>query len=355
MCTGIRMTADNKDVVYARTLEFDVPVPMWLGYVPRGMDFQGTTPTGVNGLKWTTKYAVGGQVGAGNRPGMGDFFSCVDGMNEHGLVAGIFNLPGYTTFADVDATTQDKALAIWEAPLFVLSNYKSVDEVKAGIAAGDFIVAATEFAFTAKAKGILPNHMRVGDATGATIVVEFSNGNEPPNVFDAPTGVCCNSPSYPFHQEHILLYDNLTPYNPAGPFSPTSQEYKNTMGQGYVGMPGGSGSMDRFVRAYLYSRDAHAGATGEDAVWAALHTMNNFDIPPGIQRNVSAVDKSESSEFTLYIVIADTANCVYYMRTHANNEVFKLDVKAQDPNGTKVLQDNSPEQPKRAVTEVSFA
>lgn len=355
MCTGIRLTADNKDVVYARTLEFDVPVPTCLGYVPRGLQFQGTTPTGTDGITWTTKYAVGGQVGKGSRPGMDEFVECVDGMNEHGLVAGIFNLPGYTTFADVDAGNKDKALAIWEAPLYVLSNYTTVAEVKAGIAAGDFVVAATEFAFTADAKGILPNHMRVGDATGATIVVEFSNGNEPPNVFDAPTGVCCNSPSYEFHQEHILLYDNLTPYNPSGPFSPSSQEYKNTMGQGYVGMPGGSGSMDRFVRAYLYSRDAYPGAKGEDTVWAALHTMNNFDVPPGIQRNVSAVDKSESSESTLYIGIADTANLAYYIRTQVNNNVYRIDLKAQDPTGTAMIQDDSPGKPTRAVIDAVLA
>ena len=33
MCTGIRLTADNGDVVYARTMEFDTPLPECIGSV----------------------------------------------------------------------------------------------------------------------------------------------------------------------------------------------------------------------------------------------------------------------------------------------------------------------------------
>jgi penicillin V acylase-like amidase (Ntn superfamily) len=62
MCTGIRLKADNGDVVYARTLEFDMPLPSTLGYVPRGQSFVGTTPTGQDGLHWNNRHACAGSI-----------------------------------------------------------------------------------------------------------------------------------------------------------------------------------------------------------------------------------------------------------------------------------------------------
>ena len=41
MCTGIKLTADNGDIVYARTMEFDTPLPECIGYFPRGQGFVG--------------------------------------------------------------------------------------------------------------------------------------------------------------------------------------------------------------------------------------------------------------------------------------------------------------------------
>lgn len=49
MCTGIRLTAANGDVVYARTMEFDTELPGLIGYVPAGRSFsviQTPEPTG---------------------------------------------------------------------------------------------------------------------------------------------------------------------------------------------------------------------------------------------------------------------------------------------------------------------
>ena len=62
MCTGIRLTADNGDVVYARTMEFDTPLPECIGYFPRGQEFLGDTSSGTDGMRWTNDYAFGGNV-----------------------------------------------------------------------------------------------------------------------------------------------------------------------------------------------------------------------------------------------------------------------------------------------------
>jgi len=50
MCSGIRLTADNGDVVYARTMEFDTPLPECIGHFPRGQAFVGDTSSGTDGI-----------------------------------------------------------------------------------------------------------------------------------------------------------------------------------------------------------------------------------------------------------------------------------------------------------------
>ncbi len=48
-CTGIRLTAEDGSVVYARTLEFGMRLDSEVLFVPRNYEFVGTTATGAGG------------------------------------------------------------------------------------------------------------------------------------------------------------------------------------------------------------------------------------------------------------------------------------------------------------------
>ncbi|KAI9031128.1 nucleophile aminohydrolase [Hyaloraphidium curvatum] len=336
MCTGIRLIASNGDVVYARTLEFDTPLPAALSYVPRGQSFVGVTASGEDGRKWKNAHAFGGSVFKSEMNGVnidgGD-----DGMNEHGLVCGIFNLPGFTEFTRVTDANRDKCIAIWQVVPYILGNFKTCAEVRKAVAESDFVVADTLFPFPGT-PAILPNHCRVGDASGDTIVLEWHKAGELPQVYHSETGVITNSPDYQWQVNNWNRFKHLSPYNPSGPIHPGSQDYKLTMGNGYVGMPGGSNPPDRFVRASLYARDTYPGEDGESAVWIAWHVMNLFDIPPGVMRNIEAETKTESTEYNLWTCIADTKNFVYYFRGFYDNGIFEIDFKKMDATGPKRLQ-----------------
>lgn len=340
MCTGIRLIAKNGDVVYARTLEFDTPLPAIVGYMPRGQSFRGTTPTGSDGLEWTNEYAYAGNLGENDFGGQ-VIIGGADLMNEHGVVCGCFNLPGYTEFAAVTDANRSRIVASWEVPSLVVGKYKSTAEARKAIEVGDFIVGATPFPFPGK-PGQFPQHIRIGDASGETIVVEWHAADQPPTIYEAPTGIVTNLPAYDFHEVNMRQFTHLSPYNPAGPFSEGSQDYKQTMGDGYLGMPGGSSSPDRFIRASLYARDTYTGDTGEDTAWVAWNIMNNFDLPPGVLRNIDADTKAESSEYALWTGVADTKNLVYYFRSHTDNGIYEIDLKKMDPNGPKRLEDARP-------------
>lgn len=348
MCTGIRLTADNGDVIFARTMEFDTPLPECIGYFPRGQTFVGDTSSGTDGMQWTNTHAFGGNVLIADGPHtVGS-----DGINEKGLVAGVFNLPGFTEFTPVSDANRDRAIASWQVVLYILSMCATTDEAHAALS-GDIVVVDTEFPFTPTTKGQLPLHLRVGDASGKTIVCEWHSPNQPPTILESPSGCVTNLPRFEFHLNNWEHYKSLSPYNPAGPIMPGSQDYKITMGNGYVGMPGGSNSPDRFIRASLYARDSYTDPTGAEAVWTAWHVMNNFDLPRGILRNVT--DQGvESTEYTLWTSVADTANLKYYYRVYENPAIYELDLKAQDPTGTAFRVDNRPSKSPRVTVPAQF-
>ncbi|WP_293309434.1 linear amide C-N hydrolase [Mycolicibacterium sp.] len=350
MCTGIRLTADKGDVVYARTMEFDTPLPECVGYFPRGQEFVGDTSSGTDGMRWTNRYAFGGNVLiAGGTHSLGS-----DGINEKGLVAGVFNLPGFTEFTPVSDGNRDRAIASWQVVLYILGNCATTEEAEAALLSGAVVLVDTDFPFTPTAKGQLPIHLRVGDASGRTIICEWHTPNQPPTILESPNGCIANPPRFEFHLNNWEHFKSLSPYNPSGPITPGSQSYKITMGNGYVGLPGGSNSPDRFIRASLYARDTYAAATGAEAVWTAWHVMNNFDLPRGILRNVTE-NGVESTEYTIWTSVADTKNLKYFYRVHENPAIYELDLNAQDPDGTAVLMDNRPSSDPTVTVPVRFA
>ena len=88
-CTGIRLIADDKGVVYGRTMEWGAfDLHSRIAIIPRGYAFRGSTPDGVKGKKWNAKYGVVGLD-------MLHQDSIADGMNEQGLAVGIFYHVGF--------------------------------------------------------------------------------------------------------------------------------------------------------------------------------------------------------------------------------------------------------------------
>lgn len=260
-----------------------------------------------------------------------------DRMNEDGLFCGCFNHPGYTIFPPVTEANRSSMIASWQAPGFECGNYKSTAEARTRLERGDFIIGDVPFPFPGQ-PAQSPQHIRIGDASGDTIVVEWYAADGCPTIDEAETGVITNAPAYSFHQANIRQFSHLLPNNPSGPFNAGSQDYKQMMGDGYLSMPGGSSAPDRFARASLMSRDAHTGADGESTVWLACHIMNCFDLPQGLLRNVEAETNTEITEYTLWTGVADTRNWIDYFRSHTDNVIYTMDLSRLNPKGIQPLE-----------------
>ena len=61
-CTSFILKNKDGSIVYARTIEFAMDLPMKIALYPRNYQFKGTGPDGVagSGLHWNGKYAVTG-------------------------------------------------------------------------------------------------------------------------------------------------------------------------------------------------------------------------------------------------------------------------------------------------------
>ena len=326
-CTGIRIEAEDGSIVYARTLEFGVDLQSQVLLLPRGYEFVGTTASGKPGLTWTSKFAAVGMNAY-------HYDLLMDGVNEHGLAAGGFYLPGFAEYQQTNPGEEPQAIAPWEVITWILTNFTNVEEVRAAL--GGIKVAAAPFD---ERHGVPPLHYIAHDASGKSLVIEYVDGKL--HTYDNPIGVITNSPAFDWHVTNLRNYINLTASNV--PPVALGQLRLDQLGQGsgLKGLPGDFTPPSRFVRAVALSQDAFRGRTGADSVRDAFHILDSFDIPRGVVR--PAEGDREPYEYTQWTSAIDLANRTYYFHTYENRrvrsiELAKFNLDAEQPI-TVVLDD----------------
>ncbi|QQM31818.1 choloylglycine hydrolase family protein [Martelella lutilitoris] len=316
-CTGITLTAEDGDVVRARTMEFNVDLDASVILVPRGTQRTGETPDGKTGLGWDAKYA---SIGA-NPMGLPYL---VDGVNEKGLSMGLFYFAQAAEYQPYKPEEAGKTMASWQLGSYILDNFATVDEVKAALS--DIVVAPVIFK---QFNMVLPVHFVVTDASGETIVIEYVGGTL--QVSDNPLGTFTNNPPFDWHMTNLQNYVNLGVDNvPPQKLGDVTIEGLG-QGTGLLGMPGDFTSPSRFVRAAIYSHGVEASASGNDAIFQAFHILNNFDIPRGVAREEEKDEHGNTvSDYTQWTSAVDTANKRFFFRTYENSDIRFVDLMKQD-------------------------
>ena len=319
-CTGITLKAEDGSVIQARTMEwgaFDLQSQVML--TPRGLDLQSTTPDGTAGLRWKSKYGVLGLNGL-HMP------VYADGFNEKGLALSALYLPGVAEYQAYDPKLANKSLNPVDFPMWVLTTFATVDEVREGLPKVRVVPVVSE-----ELGGVpAPLHFSVSDATGKTIVIEYVRGEL--HVYDNPVGVLTNNPEFPWHLTNLRNYIGLQPEQ-WKPIKVGDLELKPLgQGSGMLGLPGDYSPPSRFVRAVALRNTVRPLATGEDAVQEAFRILNNFDIPLGA---VDAPGKDIMGS-TIWTAVMDTKALRYYYRTQWNSRLRFVDLKDADLNGNEI-------------------
>jgi choloylglycine hydrolase len=279
--------------------------------VPKNQELQSLTPTGMDGVKFKSKY---GFVGLAVE--QKEFM--VEGLNEKGLSAGLFYFPNYGKYQPYDAAQKDKCLADFQVVSYVLSQCESVDEVK------EILPKVRVINIDPRSSTV---HWRFTEASGRQIVLEIVN--EVMHFYENPLGVLTNSPGIEWHWANLNNYINLQPGSaPEHPFGPL--EMKNFgHGSGMLGLPGDFTPPSRFVRAAFFQLTAPQQTDAEGSIFQAFHILNNFDIPTGteVAWGKASTDLPSATQFT---VASDTHNRMLYYRTMYNSNIRCIDLKRVD-------------------------
>ncbi|MFA0442993.1 linear amide C-N hydrolase [Vibrio sp. 10N.286.49.B1] len=329
-CTGIRLVADNGDVVAARTMEFSDEMIDWSWKIyPRGHDFQGYTPDGANGKTWKAKYGMVTTVALGD-----DSDIVTEGLNEHGLQTGVFFFLPYepAKWSEYSADESAESIAGWQIATYVLSQAKTVDEAvellkNTNIIDATIVPKADDWNFSPTV------HFNINDADGNSVVIEYINGEL--KVHDNPLGTITNNPRFEWHQENLKRYTHL----PQDQAVPLQNNEKVTAGGLDVGslqsLDGEPTAANRFVRAARFSQEMPRFDSAKEGIHAAISIMNTFEIPNGYKmyRHTDGKDYSQTVAWT---VASDLENKVMYIKSYHSPEYVKVELEDIDFTTGKV-------------------
>ena len=312
-CTGISLAAADGSHVVARTVEW-AATPMQCGFVvaPRGHAHQSYTPTGENGLKYDAVYGYVG-IYTEYEPFV------VEGVNESGLSAGLFFFPQYGDYAPYNQADNAKTLCDMQFVSWVLSQFSSIDQVKAAIKKVDLVTLNHKIGAV---------HWRIAEPNGRMVVLEVVGGV--PHFYENTLGVLTNAPGFPWHMTNLNNYVNLEPGSaPDNTIKPGITLKPLGHGSGMLGLPGDFTAPSRFVRATFFQTTSPTWDTGFETVVQAFHILNNFDIPVGSQHIKSEIPKGLPSA-TQFTAATDQKSMKFYYRTAWNSNIRCIDLNSID-------------------------
>lgn len=312
-CTGITLKAKDNSVVVGRTLDWSgEEMSSMYVIVPRNYTQRSLLPDGSNdGLEFTSTY---GYVGLS----VEDAQFIIDGTNEAGLSAGLFYFPKYGKYQEYNQNEKSKTLADFQLVSWILSQFSSIDEVKAAIQ-NVRIVNIDSRADTV--------HWRITDSNGRQVILEIVDGV--PNFYDSELGVLTNSPSYPWHLTNLNNYVNLMP-GTAGPTKLGAITLRAFgAGSGFLGLPGDFTPPSRFVRAAFLQSYSLQQNNGYESAMHAFQILNNFDVPLGVQFAVGTAPNNMPAA-TQWTIATDIKDRIIYYHTMYNRTLRSIDMTKID-------------------------
>lgn len=309
-CTGISLTAKDGSYVQARTIEAAAgALKSECVIIPHGQEITSFTPTGINGLKFKAKYGVVGMSVVMKE------FIC-EGINEAGLSAGLFFFPHYGQYQTYDPQFNDISLGDLQVPTWILTQFATIDELKAGI--GQIRIVGLDAASVV--------HYRIGEPSGKQVVLEIVNGV--PHFYDNTVGVLTNSPGFQWHLTNLNNYVNLFPGS--APDKKMGEITLTPIGgnSGFLGLPGDATPPSRFVRIAFYRQTAPQLDDAISTILQSFHILNNFDIPIGIEHQAGQVPDIPSA--TQWTSAIDLTHRKVYYKTAYNNSIRCIDLNTID-------------------------
>lgn len=164
-----------------------------------------------------------------------------EAINEYGLAIAGLNFPMNAKYYEDKENKVN--LAPYELILYLLSNFKTINEVKEILQ--DINIINLDFSIDIK---LTPLHFMVSDINKSIVIETTDEGMK---VYDNPLDVLTNNPPFNYHLENIKNYLYLTNEDPINKINPKINIKSYSYGQGGMGLPGDLSSSSRFIRAFF--------------------------------------------------------------------------------------------------------
>lgn len=329
-CTSLLYTDANGAHYAGRTMELPMELPYEATYFPKGTDFSSKSDN-QPALTFQSKF---GFMSLTVPDPISKDLKVVEGLNDQGLSFSVLAFASTDGPKDMVNKTTDVLAAI-DLGAWALSQFKNVAQVKTALEAQPVLVTAL------LPLGLLktPFHYTLHDASGDSIVIEFSNGKQ--NVIDNPLGVMTNGPEFAWHMTNLNNYTFLDNKDHSKLELNGVHFHQPDSGIATVALPASNTSVGRFVRAVYYSQFAEKANTPEKAVSTLAHVMNNFDRPRGITIDNRFTDGIENiaapgvegqpiytSEYTSWTALSNLHQLQFSVRSYDNLNYVNFDLAA---------------------------
>ena len=295
-CTAVDLVATDKSVIVGRTMEWAFDMQWTLASLPKGTKVAMSAPPSLNlpTATVTSKYAV-----VGVKPAIIPGDTLLEGQNAVGLgMSGNF-LPNFTEYQTV--TAQDKSyVSILGFGAWALGQFATVAELRQALP------GIKVWADNSLPSGPTPPtlHFVFTDKSGASIVVEFVNGQQ--HIYDNVARTLTNAPTYDWHVTNLRNYLNISTVSVSSLQVGSVNVTALGQGGGTTGIPGDYSPPSRFVRAAFLRHHATEPKNADEAIQLMGHILNTVDIPLGIAQSKDG--DQLVSDYTQWVAIKDLTN-----------------------------------------------
>ncbi len=294
MCTAMRFNDDKGNVFFGRNYDWTCSFGEAPIFTP--LNYTAESPFGAVG---PMKYAV---LGTGIvYEGYPLYF---DASNTEGLSIANLNFAQYCVYEDEPQEAKNN-VCVFEFPLWVTSQFKSVDEVEAALENIALVNRSISDDLPVSAL-----HWMIADQRRSIVVECTKRGLE---VFENDVDVLTNQPGYEWHRDNLRNYMCLSPEYPQRSAWAKADMVPFGVGAGNDGLPGGCGAAARFVRAAYYNACHPVCESEMQNVSRMLHSLS------GVMMIDGATKVSDGTcEKTLYSSCFSSATGTYYYHTYDN-------------------------------------
>lgn len=315
MCTGVRFSDGDGNMYFGRNLDWSTSYGQKVVITPRGYKYSSAF---LGEMTPKCGAIIGMAVVAENKP---LYFDCA---NESGLAIAGLNFPGYAAYA-TDAVEGKTNVAAYEFPLWVVMNFKTIDEAEKALKNTVIVAKPVNDQYP-----VSELHFIIGDSKRSIVVEYTDNGME---IFQNDMDVLTNQPGYGWHHENLRNYMNLFPQMPA------EVKWQNAslkpFGSGSLmrGIPGDYYASSRFVRvAYLNTHYPTKKTEGEN-VSRLFHTLAGVAMIDGAAQMADG-----KYEITVYTGGYSSASKTYYYNTYEDPTIKSFKMADFDLDSSDVIQ-----------------